>query len=349
MIGVLAIDFGGPLHDADLEPFLGRLLTDVLPGPLAVRSWLGPWLARRRVPEVGPAYKAIGGSPLIAIHRAQVDALRAELGSAAPPIASAMMYTPPEIDDALDDLASQGVDEIVVLPFFPHHSFATSGSASEMVHAAMARRRQPWPLHFATAFPDHPGWITALVDAIEAAASQLGGEGPIHLLFSPHGLPTSFVRRHDPYPDQVRLTCRKVIEASRWSSPWHVGWQSRVGPAAWLTPSTLAQVDAIAAVGASRLLVVPVSFLAENFETLHELDVEVTDHARAQGIAHVGRSAVPGLHPGVIRALADRVRAAIAAKGPTCVRCLLPDPPALRKAVACPNCGWRNAPWTRRP
>lgn len=189
----------------------------------------------------------------------------------------------------------------------------------------------------------------ALVDAVRAAAAGLGGEGPIHLLFSPHGLPISFVRRHDPYPDQIRLTCRKVIEAADWRFPWHLGWQSRVGPAAWLTPSTLDQVDAIAALGASRLLVVPVSFLAENFETLFELDVEVTQHARAKGIAHVGRAAVPGPHPGVIRALADQVRATIAATGPTCVRCLLPDPPALRKAVTCPNCGWRNQAWARRP
>ena len=82
---------------------------------------------------------------------------------------------------------------------------------------------------------------------VREASGRLGGEGPIHLLFSAHGVPLSFVRRGDPYPDHVRQSARHVVEALGWTDPWHLSWQSRLGPVKWLRPATAewnAAVDA---------------------------------------------------------------------------------------------------------
>ena len=57
--------FGGPQSRAELEPFLGRLLTDVLPGPMWARRFFGPRFARSRARRVEGMYAQIGWSPLV--------------------------------------------------------------------------------------------------------------------------------------------------------------------------------------------------------------------------------------------------------------------------------------------
>ncbi len=349
MIGVLAIDFGGPRGPEELQPFLARLLADVLPGPAWVKSSLGAAIARRRAPKVAPAYRQIGWSPLVPTHLAQMDALRAELGPDGPPIASGMLFTAPEIGDAVTSLAEQGVDRLIAFTLFPHYSFATASAGFHFLHEALAKSgRSHWPVHRVPAWPDHPGYLEAVGDRIRDAVSSLDGEGPIHLLFSPHGLPVSWVRRGDPYPDQVRLTIRRVVDQLGWTGPWHVGWQSRVGPARWLAPSTLDQLTALGQEGVKRVVVVPVAFASEHIETLHEMDVEMREAASRVGIVHFGRAAAAGMHPAFIRCLADLVRTGVARFGkPTCVRCLGPEPSIHRGAKSCSNCGFRLPVWNR--
>jgi ferrochelatase len=347
MIGVLMIDFGGPRGDAELVPFLARLLADVLPGPAWLRAPLGAALARRRAPRVAPAYRQIGWSPLVATHEAQVAALRTALGPDAPPIASGMLFTAPEIEDGLVALRERGVDRLVAMTMFPHFSRATAGAGFTFLAAAMQRTGLThWPVHRVPAWPDEPGYIAAVADHTRAALDALPGAGPVHLVFSPHGLPVRWVRELDPYPDQVRATIRLVTERLGWEGPTEIGWQSRVGPSAWLAPSTSEVVRRLGAEGVTRAVIVPVAFASEHVETLYELDVEIAAEARHAGLIHVGRARAPGTHPAFIDGLANAVRRGIARFGkPSCVRCLGPRPSLHVGAASCRNCGFRLPPW----
>lgn len=351
MIGLAVVDFGGPQREAELVPFLTRLLADVLPGPRPVKEAMAPILARRRAATVGPNYERIGWSPLVPTHARQVAALRAALPPDLP-VASGMMFTAPEMDDAVRALLGAGVDRLVVLPMFPHYSLATTGAAFGFLWEALVRAgRADLPIRWIPAYPEHPAYVAALADTVRQGLAATPGDAadPVHLVFTPHGLPVSFVQgRGDPYPDHVRTTVRATLAHLGWTGPAHVGWQSRVGPVAWLEPSTPTVLDAIARSGGRRVCLVPVSFASEHIETLHEIDIEYREHAHAVGIPHFGRAPAIGEHPRFVEALADLVREATADLSRyACVRCLLPKTEAHRKRATCPNCRFSFPPFLR--
>ena len=339
-IGIVACDFGGPQSREELEPFLAELLADVLPGPMPVKRLVAPAIARARARRVAPEYEAIGWSPLVPTHRAQVQALRDALGPDAPPIASGMMFTAPTMDDAVAELREQGVDRFIALPLFPHYSLATTNAAYSFLYDALERAGLGQaPVHWIPGFHDHPLYLDALAATIREGVADTPGEGPIHLLFSPHGLPLSFVRRGDPYPDQVRTTVRLVIRQLGWTDPWHVAWQSRVGPVKWLEPATPDAIQRLAGEGAKRLCMVPVAFASEHIETLSEIDREYRHLAETSGIPHFGRAPALGLQPAFVDCLAALVRDALGRFGAYhCMRCQLSQPDSHRRQHQCPNC-----------
>jgi len=64
------------------------------------------------------------------------------------------------------------------------------------------------------------------------------------------------------------------MEALKWSNPYRLVWQSKVGPLPWLSPQTDDALKGFAAQGHKNFVIVPISFVNEHIETLHELDIE---------------------------------------------------------------------------
>ncbi len=350
-VGVAVLDFGGPQGPEELVPFLTNLLEDVLPGPAFVKSMVAPALARSRSKVVGPNYEEIGWSPLVPTHERQVSALREALGADAPTLASGMMFTPPTMDACLAELLDEGVTRIVALPMFPHYSRATTGAAFNFFFDALKRAGvADMPVRWVAGYPEHPRYIEALATTIRCGVGAMEGpdDQPVHLVFTPHGLPVSFVERGDPYPDHIRASIRAVIRALDWTGPYHVGWQSRVGPVQWLTPGTPEVLDFIAEQGGQRVCLVPISFAAEHIETLHEIDIEYRQHAADVGIPHFGRAPALGEEPAFIACLGDVVRDAQRDFDRyNCVRCLMPKPDHHRRRRRCPNCRFDFPEWAR--
>ncbi len=314
--GIAVLDFGGPQGSKELVPFLTALLEDVLPGPRWLKRLAAPALARARAARVEPQYAAIGWSPLVPTHRRQVAALRDALGSDPPPLVSGMMFTPPTMDDAVAGLRASGVDRIVVLPMVPHPSLATTRAAFGFFAAALQKGGlDGLPAHWIEGYADHPDYVAAVAATIGLAVAQTPGpaEEPVHLVFSPHGLPVSWVeRRGDRYPEHVQRTVSAVLHALGWTGPVHVGWQSRLGPVRWLEPSTPQVLETIARSGGTRVCLVPVSFVSEHIETLYEIDVEYRRVAAEVGITHFARARALGTEPAFVRCLADLVRSGLA-------------------------------------
>jgi ferrochelatase len=351
MIGVALLDFGGPRGPEELVPFLSNLLFDVLPGPRVLRGVVAPAIARSRSKKVGPDYETIGWSPLVDTHMAQLEALRRELGDDAPPIASGMMYTPPTMGDCLRQLRDQGVDRIVALSMFPHYSLATTHSAFTMLWEAMEDADcTDLPVRWMPAWFEHPLYVQALAATIRAGVEATPGpdDEPVHLLFTPHGLPVSFVERGDPYPEQIRASVRAVVRHLDWQQPYHLGWQSRVGPVQWLVPGTPEVLDQLGRDGAKRVCMVPISFASEHIETLHEIDIEYREHALHAGIPHFARAPALGTDPSFISCLAAQVREGTASLSRyQCVRCLMPKPDDHRRRKRCPSCNFTTPAFLR--
>ncbi len=135
------------------------------------------------------------------------------------------------------------------------------------------------------------------------------------MLFSAHGLPEAYIRRGDPYLDDIRTTVAAVTERLALGARAKLCFQSRVGPQRWLGPTTEAALDEVAAAGSKAVVVVPIAFTGEHIETLQEIDILYKERAAAAGIVHFARARTVGCHPAFIAALADLVEAAARARG----------------------------------
>jgi len=75
----------------------------------------------------------------------------------------------------------------------------------------------------------------------------------------------------------------------------------------WLEPSTDEMLKTLAQSGTKNILVVPLSFVSDHIETLHEIDIEYSQKAWELGIARFERAPSLNSSPKFIRCLADLV------------------------------------------
>ena len=317
-IGVVLFQLGGPDTLAAVEPFLYNLFCDPeiinFMGATLARKPLAKFIARKRSQIVREHYAAIGGgSPIVELTNRQARALTAAL---APDfdatVVVAMRYWHPLTADAIAKLQGLALEELILLPLYPHYSFATTGSSlKEWQRLYRAHKTQKTPsVKMVNDFHDHPFYIEALVERINEALENLSQPEEIHLVFSAHGLPMSLVEKGDPYPKQIETTVKLVRERGAWKNPHTLCYQSRVGKQKWLEPSLTQTIERLANSGVRRMLVIPISFVTEHIETLHEINIEAREQAEALGVQEFRM--MPSLNdsPTFIRALADLVQQA---------------------------------------
>jgi protoporphyrin/coproporphyrin ferrochelatase len=301
-VGVLLLNLGGPAGSDDVAPFLRSLLGDPtvtgLPRPFSL--WLARVIAARRAPMVVERYRAIGGgSPLGRLTAAQGAALGERLGERFV-VRHAFRHSAPRADAELTALCQVGVREVVAVPLYPQWSASTSGSALAEVRRLV--RRHGLELREASSFAAAPGFI----DAVAARLAEVMVPGD-HVIVAAHGLPERAVRAGDPYVSQVRATVAALATRVPAGTALHLAFQSRLGPVAWTRPYLDEEVRRLGGAGVRSLVVVPVSFVAENLETLHELDIELADTAAQAGITRFRRAATVGCHPAFVAMLAGLV------------------------------------------
>ena len=305
---VVLMNLGGPGSGDDVESFLANLFSDVLrfPWGSAGTGMLGRFIARRRRDYARGMYRKIGGgSPILKETQAQATALQAALGLEYS-IAIAMRYSPPLIPDALTTLMAAGDswDRIVALPLFPQYSFATTRTCrTEWASAASGIDR---PTAFVGAFHRHPQYIDAQMELLQKTLAASQRPNDVHVVFSAHSVPVSYIRKGDPYRAQIEETVQLVMAGS--PNRYSIAYQSKVGPVKWLAPATISHVQELGAQGETSLAVVPVAFVCEHLETLYELDMLIRDAAESAGVTEYLRVPAPGAHPKFIAALADIVR-----------------------------------------
>jgi ferrochelatase len=321
-LGVVLLNLGGPDSPEAVEPFLRNLFADPEVIQLGWARFLQPTLARiiarRRAPLSRAAYAQIGGrSPIRDETEAQAAAVAAAIEGrgvpARPYVAMACWH--PFSDEAVAALRADGVQRAIALPLFPHYSRSTTGSS----FTALDRAAQGSGIEIARvdSYPDAPGYIEALADRVREAMATLPeevrGEAPV--LFSAHGLPESYIRKGDPYLDEIRITVGAVTRALKLGSRAQLCFQSRVGPQKWLGPYTEEAIDRVADSGQTSLVVCPVAFTGEHIETLQEIDILYRERAAGRGIKHWARARTVGVHPAFVEALAGLAVGAARARG----------------------------------
>jgi len=315
--GIVLLNLGGPATLDAVEPFLLELFADREIIQLPFQRWLGPFIARRRAPNVRKQYAAIGGgSPILRYTEAQGRGLVERLDRLSPATAPhgffvAFRYASPKSEDALRAMAAAGVERAVAFTQYPQFSCATTGSSLNELWRAIDRLglRDAFAWSILDRWPVHEGFIDAVAETVREGLDTFPAEdrAKVVLLFSAHSLPMRFIDRGDPYPQEIGASVHRVMERIGFSHPYLLAYQSKVGPVRWLAPSTPWVIERLAARGHQHLLVVPIAFTSDHIETLSELDRDYGNLARRHGITHFRR--VPALNdrPRFLDALADLV------------------------------------------
>jgi len=309
-IAVILFQLGGPDSQDTVEPFLYNLFRDPdiinFPGSFLARKPLAKLISTTRSKRVRQHYAEIGGgSPIRRLTMQQERALEASLRQHLSARAIvAMRYWHPNTEEAVASLLSAPFEELVLLPLYPHYSFATTGSSLKEWNR---RYQANVPVHLIDHFFDHPDYIAAIVERINGVLRQLPNPEEVELVFSAHGLPMALVERGDPYPQHIDATVRLVCELGAWQNPHILCYQSKVGPQKWLQPSLASTIEKMAHEGIKRMLVIPISFLTEHIETLHEINIEAREHAESLGVSDFHMMPALNDSPLLIRALTDLV------------------------------------------
>jgi ferrochelatase len=206
-------------------------------------------------------------------------------------------------------MKEDGVARVIALPLYPHFCAATTGSSFSDLRRWMGWAGCSSPLTEIRSYPEHPMYVAALAGTIASALRGADRDG-IFLLFSAHGVPRALIDGGDPYRSDTERTVAAVMRSFP-GLPHGISYQSKVGPTEWLSPDTVSEVTRLAREGVRTLVVVPVSFVSEHIETLHELDVRLAAHARKAGIQSFLRAPALNDAPGFIAALKDLVLGAV--------------------------------------
>jgi ferrochelatase len=312
-ISVVLFQLGGPDSPDAVEPFLYNLFCDPdiidFFGAWFARRPLARFIARKRAGVVREHYDDIGGhSPIRLLTERQARALEAAL---APHYDAkcfiAMRYWNPLTAEAAAQVNAWNAPELVLLPMYPQYSFATtSSSLKEWKRVFNANGRVPHT-HTVERFFDHPLYVQAVAEKIALSLTHFDNPDGAHIVFSAHGLPLSLIERGDPYARQVADTVKLVMQHGGWKNAHSLCFQSKVGRRKWLSPSLTDTIEKLAGVGEKHLLVVPIAFVTEHIETLHEINIEARGQAEHLGVEQFEMMPAVGDSPTFIAALVDIV------------------------------------------
>jgi len=324
--GILMLNMGGPRNSGEVGQFLNNLFADKDIIKLPMQKKLGPWIAKRRTPSIIEKYNEIGGgSPIFQWTTKQGELMCAKLDHTNPETAPhkayvGFRYARPLTEEALEQLDKDGVEHVVAFSQYPQYSCTTSGSSMKAIYKYYQENyplRIPGPRgtdgltwSVIDRWPTHPLLIKTFADNIrkELATFPQDKRSKVVLLFSAHSVPQYVMDRGDPYPSEMGATVNLVMQELGWCNPYRLVWQSKVGPLPWLKPSTEETIKVMVKRGQKNLLLIPIAFVNDHIETLHELDIEYAqDIGKEVGAERIARCAAPNTDDTFIQCLVDLV------------------------------------------
>ncbi|KAJ7530230.1 hypothetical protein O6H91_15G086100 [Diphasiastrum complanatum] len=174
------------------------------------------------------------------------------------------------------------------------------------------------------------GYVQSMATLIEKELSKFNKPEEVHIFFSAHGVPVSYVKEAgDPYKAEMEECIDLIMTELKFRGvkcKHTLAYQSRVGPVEWLKPYTDEKIKELGKQGIKSLLAVPVSFVSEHIETLEEIDMEYRVLALESGIVNWGRVPALNCEPAFIADLADAVLEALPHAGVMSIPTVDPRP-----------------------
>ena len=319
-VGVLLLNLGGPDRLEDVGPFLFNLFSDpeIIRIPFSfLQRPLAWFISTRRTKTSQENYRQIGGgSPLRQITESQAHALQEQLqqkGQEAR-IYVGMRYWHPFTEEAIAKIKRDRIERLVILPLYPQFSISTSGSSFRLLQRLWVEDPKLEQIEY-TVIPSwykQPSYLQSIAQLIAQELQQFALPDSVHIFFSAHGVPRSYVEEAgDPYQQEIEDCTSLIMQTLNRPNPYTLAYQSRVGPVEWLQPYTEDAIKELGAQGVENLLVVPISFVSEHIETLQEIDIEYREIAEHSGIHNFRRVPALNTYPLFVEAMADLVLQAL--------------------------------------
>ena len=301
------VNMGGPSAISEVPDYLRAIFNDpaILPLPGFLRKPLASYIVSKRANKVSDRYKLIGGaSPLLewtkrlaalvekAVKRSNKD-IR---------VAYAFRYTSPTIEQALNALAIDKIEKVILLPLFPHNTGAMTGSIDK--EAYRVAKKLGLKMESVPAWGNRKRFLSISKGYIQD--SLKGFSGNAHILFVAHGIPLRNVKKGDDYPEQVSQTANTLGESLPDNINWSLAYQSKVGPVKWTGPYLEDEIPRLAESGVD-IFIMPLSFAADCLETLYDLDIVASKQAKDNGAKSVNRIRVFNDDPRFADALTELV------------------------------------------
>ena len=327
---VLLLQMGGPETLKDVESFLYNLFNDpfIIQLPFFIKpfqSTLAKFISSRRTPKVSVLYDEIGGGSPIRFEtecqaKALEKSLRKTLGSGIK-VYYAMRYSSPFLRDVIPVMKEDEIEDLVVIPLYPQYSEATTGSSLYECKDLFDKAGLTSKLRvtYIESWFDNPYYIQLMQERIidklsllihdlamnrKEESEEKALREDILILFSAHGLPEKYVERGDPYEQQIKSSVALIMQHEKLKIIRHkISYQSKVGPVKWLEPNTEDTIIELAERGEKNLIVVPISFVGDHIETLHEINIEYKELAEEHGVQNFLMTRAPKANSLLIKAL----------------------------------------------
>ena len=341
---VLLGSFGGPETTDEVMPFLRRVTA-------------GRGVPDERLAVVAEHYLARGGkSPINDLNRALLERLRAELSrrGITVPVIWGNRNSEPYFADAFHEALDLGATRVVTLLTSAYSCYSSCRQYREDLAAAVAEvgpAADGLVVDKVRPYAVHPGLGTAWRRALLDAMADLPDRDRARILFVTHSVPEAMDDTSGPgdgegnlYADQhVRLARRltdEVNEALGLEVTGELVFCSRSGPPSqpWLEPDVNDRIEELAADDPTGpVVVVPIGFVSDHMEVVHDLDTEAAETAERVGVPFV-RVATPDTDDAFVEGLVDLlVERAAEARGEVVV----PEtwlPGDVRPSVCAPGC-----------
>jgi ferrochelatase len=277
---VLVVSFGGPEGPDDVLPFLRNVTR-------------GRDVPDARLQTVAEQYRRFGGvSPINAHTRALVGALQDLLQREGPalPVYWGNRNWAPMVEDTVAQMAQDGVGHAVAFVTSAYSSYSGCRQYIDDIERARAHARPHGAVpSIAKLRPyfNHPGFIEPMSDNVQRAIDRLptAARAGAALAFTAHSIPAAMAVGCD-YEAQLEEAARLITERLAVALPHRVVYQSRSGPPhhRWLGPDIGGHLGALAADGATAVVVAPIGFVADHMEVIYDLDVVAAAAARDAGL-----------------------------------------------------------------
>jgi len=305
MTGVLLVNMGGPESSKQMRIFLKNMFKDpfILPYSKPIRCLLALIISYTRYKKSWEKYKLIGGTPIVKATQKTVQRLQEKLGSKYK-VSMAFSYSSPLIKKSCLQFIKEGIHDITIIPLYPQASYSTTSSVKADVEKAIPSKGQ-FNIRFIKEFYENELFIEFWSDLITKHITEFHYTRPF-LLFSAHSIPQYLQDKGDNYPWAIALCSNRIAKKS--GLEYDFAYQSGMKRGKWLEPNTKDKLKELNESGKKEIILVPISFVNENLETLYDLDRDILPYANKDlGIKSISRVKIPEGSDSFINLLSDLI------------------------------------------